>query len=196
MKVVKLNCTACGAPISIPENVDQLNCSACGSFLQVDRGEGYITLRVLEKLTKSIETSGKATTDAIKESSYVTRTELKKLQIQQEIIANQTILANIESEIRTLKRSEVKNNINEINSLYGKQYQILDKLRILEQKYLSPLSDDIDGLISATQNEISYIDQELSILYLSNLPNKNEAIKSLQKIRADRIEYSDKDKSK
>jgi hypothetical protein len=189
MKVVKLNCTACGAPISIPESVDQLNCSACGSFLQVDRGEGYITLRVLEKLTKAIETTGKETTDAIKESSFVTKTELQKLQIQQEIIANQTILANIETEIRTLKRSGIDNiNANEIDNLYEKQYKILDKLRNLEQKYLSPLPNDIEGLISAIKNDISYIDQMLTVLYLSNLSNKSDAINSLKKMRSVRVD--------
>ena len=52
--------------------------------------------------------------------------------------------------------------MDELDSLYSKQYQILDKLRILEQKYLSPEPGDINGLMSATQKEISYIDQEFS----------------------------------
>ena len=26
MKLIKLNCAACGAPISIPENLEQLTC--------------------------------------------------------------------------------------------------------------------------------------------------------------------------
>ena len=104
MQIVKLNCTACGAPISVPEHLDRLNCSACGSLLQVDRGEGYITLIIFEKISQAIETSGKETTAAIKESSYVTKTELQKLQIQQEIIANQTILANIEFVLCNFKK--------------------------------------------------------------------------------------------
>jgi hypothetical protein len=190
MKVVKLNCTACGAPISIPENIDQLNCSACGSFLQVDRGEGYIALRILEKITKAIETSGKETTDAIKESSHITKTELQKLQIQQEIIANQTLLANIESEIRYLKRTGVdKIGLNEIDGLYIKQYHLLDKLRILEQKYLSPKPGDVEGLIYSTQKELSFIDQELSVLNLSNNWEKYDAIKTLNKMRSERVYF-------
>ena len=49
MQIVKLNCTACGAPISITEDIDILFCTSCGSKLAVERGDGYITLKLVEK---------------------------------------------------------------------------------------------------------------------------------------------------
>ncbi len=72
MKTVKLNCASCGAPIVIPDDVDTVVCSSCHSTMMVDRGEGYVTLKIVEKLA-----------NAIKENAYVTQVELKRMQFNQ-----------------------------------------------------------------------------------------------------------------
>lgn len=104
MQIVKLNCTACGAPISIPEDIDILFCTSCGSKLAVDRGEGYITLKLVEKLTQAIQESGDKAHSAIQENTFVTKVELKRVQISQSINTEEMKLNTIRQEIRTLTR--------------------------------------------------------------------------------------------
>jgi hypothetical protein len=64
----------------------------------------------------------------------------------------------------------------------------LDRLRNLERKYNAASPNDLEGLIFATQNDISYIDQMIAVLYASFTVNKAESIKSLQKIRSDQMD--------
>ncbi len=140
MKITKLNCTACGAPISVPEDLDILFCSSCGSKLAVDRGEGYVTLKLIEKLAQAIQDSGEKTTSAIKDSTYVTKAELIRMQINQSINTEAMKMTTLQQEIRSLQRkpqltpveiaqlSELR--INELNSLLSirKQRMELSKL--------------------------------------------------------------------
>ena len=65
MKTVTLNCASCGAPVFIPDGAETFVCPSCQTTLMVDRGEGYITLKVLEKLSDSIQEMGKATSSAM-----------------------------------------------------------------------------------------------------------------------------------
>lgn len=72
MKTVKLNCASCGAPLTITENAETIICPSCNSTLSIDRGEGGVTLKVIEKLTESIHEMGAMTSTALKESAFVT----------------------------------------------------------------------------------------------------------------------------
>src|SRR5512137_1103532 len=107
MRIEKLNCTACGAPMSIPGDLDFVTCSSCGSSLRIERGDGYVALKIVEKLTKSIEESGFATQEVIRENTQVTRAEFQRLQLAQELSAAETRLSNIQAEIRAVKRGAV-----------------------------------------------------------------------------------------
>lgn len=104
MKTVKLNCASCGAPIVIPDDVDTVVCASCKSTLMVDRGEGYITLKVIEKLARSIQDMGEMTSSAIKENAYVTQVELKRMQLNQLISMEEMKINSLQAEIRSVKR--------------------------------------------------------------------------------------------
>ena len=93
MKTVKLNCASCGAPIVIPDDVDTVTCSSCHSTMMVDRGEGYVTLKIVEKLA-----------NAIKENAYVTQVELKRMQLNQLISMEEMKVNTLQAEIRAVKR--------------------------------------------------------------------------------------------
>jgi len=82
MEIKKLNCTACGAPISVPDDMDYINCAACGSFLAIQRGEGYVALKVAEKISRVIEDSGRGTQEVIRQGSQDTQVELRRMQLQ------------------------------------------------------------------------------------------------------------------
>jgi hypothetical protein len=104
MKTVKMNCASCGAPIVIPEDVNTLVCTSCSSTLSVDRGEGYITLKVIEKLAESIHEMGEKTSSAIKENAFVTQVELKRMQLNQLISMEEMKINTLQAEIRAVKR--------------------------------------------------------------------------------------------
>lgn len=131
MKVVKLNCTSCGAPISISEDMDTLFCSSCGSKLAVDRGEGYVTLKLVEKLTQAVQESGDKAHSAIKENTYVTKTELKRVQISQSINTEEMKLNTLKQEMRTLTRKPqlLPVEVQQLSSLRLDECNILLKIR-------------------------------------------------------------------
>ncbi len=47
MKLIKLNCIACGAPVSVSDELEQFNCDNCGSLLAIQRESGEISVRLL-----------------------------------------------------------------------------------------------------------------------------------------------------
>jgi DNA-directed RNA polymerase subunit RPC12/RpoP len=133
MEVKKLNCEACGAPISVPDDVDHLNCQSCGSYLVVKRGEGYTALKMVEKVAQAIENSGKGTQDAIRDQTYVTQAELKKLQISQQISGVEMQINSILAEIRSLERSEMSAKIiHQLQQLILQYYQLLERRKDLQ----------------------------------------------------------------
>ena len=70
----------------------------------VDRGEGYITLKVLEKLSDSIQEMGQVTSSAIKENAYVTQVELKRMQLQHLVSLEEMKVSSLQAELRAAKR--------------------------------------------------------------------------------------------
>jgi LSD1 subclass zinc finger protein len=93
MKTIKLNCASCGAPIVVPDEADTVVCSSCHSTMMVDRGEGYVTLKIVEKLA-----------NAIKENAYVTQVELKRMQLNQLISMEEMKINSLQTEFRAAKR--------------------------------------------------------------------------------------------
>ena len=100
MKTVTLNCASCGAPVFIPDGAETFVCPSCQTTLMVDRGEGYITLKVLEKLSDSIQEMGKATSSAIEQNTFATQMELKRMQLQHLVSLEEMKLSSLQSELR------------------------------------------------------------------------------------------------
>ncbi len=106
MKLIKLNCSACGAPISIPEDIDRLTCSNCGTFLVLERGEGYYALKAAEQISTAIHETGRGTQDAIREGAQETRKELQRMQLTQAYNAANSALNATMAEMRSLTRGK------------------------------------------------------------------------------------------
>jgi DNA-directed RNA polymerase subunit RPC12/RpoP len=111
LEIVTINCASCGAPIKVPPELDNFNCAFCGANLMVKRGDGYVALKLMEQVTKSIQDSGAQTQSTIRESTQVTQSELKRLQLGQEISSLQIQLASIQAEIRSLQRQKADRKI-------------------------------------------------------------------------------------
>ncbi len=138
MEIKSLNCASCGAPIKVPEDVDYLNCSSCGSYLAVQRGEGYIALKIVKEVTDAIKRTGAETQSAIRDGTYATKTELQKLQLTQEISMVEMQLNSLQGEVRGLERAIQPGVANprltsQIQDLYFQVYRTADRLRNLRR---------------------------------------------------------------
>jgi hypothetical protein len=166
MEIKKLNCASCGAPISIPEDVDFINCTSCGSYLSVQRGEGYIALRMVKEVADTIKKTSSETQSAIRDGTYATKTELQKLQLAQEISTVEMQLSSLQGEIRGVERSIQPGATN-----YDANYRITKQLQDLHlQEYgiyvrLYNLHKDLSAHNSINpENDPGEIEKSLSIV--------------------------------
>lgn len=107
MSVVQEACPSCAAPLDIPASATKFKCPYCSTSLAVQRHGSEVALAIGSALTSSIEKSGTQTQEAIKEGSYVTQTELRRLQISQDLSMAQMRLSNVQGEIRSIERLPV-----------------------------------------------------------------------------------------
>lgn len=140
MEVATVNCSSCGAPIRIPPELEYFNCAFCGASLVVQRGEGYIALKLVEQVSKSIQDVGEQTQSTIREGTQVTQVELKRLQLSQEISSLQIQLSSIQSEIRSLQRQKADRKIKrQLKELSGEEASLIDRIKglqtVLAQSY-------------------------------------------------------------
>ena len=141
IKVQKMACASCGAPLSIPNDVEYLYCAYCGASLVVERGEGYAIMKVAEEVSKTIYETGIGTQEAIREGTGATRAELKRLQLSQELSNSQMQLSNIHAEIRSIERGKKTGRQGSNSQSYVSrkricvtEYRCWKKQYILEQK--------------------------------------------------------------
>jgi hypothetical protein len=106
MDVVRLTCSSCGAPIQVPADLDAFHCAYCGTALTVKRGEGYVALQVAEKVVRVVEESGMQTQSVIREELEATRSQLRLLELKQQLGTVEAQLYTVQSEIRALDRQK------------------------------------------------------------------------------------------
>lgn len=104
MSLEQLKCPACAAAVSVSPGASQATCAYCGATLRVQRSDGENTLLLAEKVTDAIADSGAQTKAAIGESTAVTREELRRIQLTQELAGLELRLTTLQSEIRSLQR--------------------------------------------------------------------------------------------
>jgi hypothetical protein len=154
MEIKQLNCSACGAPIHVPDDVEFLNCSSCGSYLSVQRGEGYIALKMVKAVADTIKQTGAETQSAIRDGAYATKTELQKLELTQEISTVEMQLSSLQGEIRGLERTFLPGKANtnanyrvadQLKGLHFQEYSIFERLYNLHRKLAVINSVDPDN---------------------------------------------------
>jgi LSD1 subclass zinc finger protein len=181
MMLTKLNCSACGAPISVPDGLDYINCSSCGTFLVIERGEGYMALKVAEKIVQAIEDSGRGTQDVIRENTKVTQAELKRLQETQEISNAEMQLSTIQTEIRGILRAEQNKRTEEqLNTLRLSEYEAMEKVWSLYDKYTAPDPKNLLACAKFAEREIEWVETEIQVLLRTNSQKSNENVQFLR----------------
>lgn len=106
MNIVNLSCTNCGAPIQIPPDTDCMKCPYCSTNLEIQRSEGQGALKIGRQVSKSIEDVGVQTRDTIQQGTVTTQSELKRLQLSQQLSMLQMQLSTLQAEIRSLQREK------------------------------------------------------------------------------------------
>lgn len=59
MKSATLSCPSCGEALKVSEDIETLACTRCGTQLAVDRGKGYVSLKMLGEIKQQIEADTK-----------------------------------------------------------------------------------------------------------------------------------------
>jgi DNA-directed RNA polymerase subunit RPC12/RpoP len=155
MEIQKINCASCGSPIEVPDDADLIKCPYCGSQLSVKKDQSDISLQIAEKVGQAVEQSGSASQEAIRNGTYVTQSELKRLQVGQDLSMLQLQLNNIQSEIRSLEREKKDKLIeNQIVELRIQERDLKQRIQGLQSVLLSPISNYQDG-ISQTSSAFS-----------------------------------------
>lgn len=140
MSVQRVACASCGAPIQLPPDIDRLNCAYCGAGLVVQRGEGFVALKMAEQVSQAIQDVGAQTQSAIRSGTETTQVELKRLQLSQQVAALQMQLTTVETEIRTLERSPQTGQVRrQLKDLAVQQRGLLQQIRTL-QGALAPMA--------------------------------------------------------
>lgn len=93
MNLTEKRCPVCSAPLTISPDATQARCPYCGTSFSVQRSSAGVALNLAEQVT-----------DAVHESAFATRAELQRLQLTQELSTARLRLADVQREIRTLKR--------------------------------------------------------------------------------------------
>ena len=151
MEIHKLNCIACGAPISVPDDVDHLNCTSCGSFLAIQRGEGFVAFKMAEKISRSIEDTSRKTQETIRQGNQSTQYELQRLRFQYELSTAQTKLDSVQSDIRRLN-SNVPNYTASMQKLRHIEFDALESIRDIQKRMYSLEEDTVVNKIALFQN--------------------------------------------
>ncbi|MBG0771869.1 MAG: hypothetical protein H0S82_09170, partial [Anaerolineaceae bacterium] len=165
MKLIKLNCSACGAPISIPEDIDRLTCANCGTFLVLERGEGYYALKAAEQISEAIHETGRGTQDAIRQGAQDTRKELQRLQLNQALGNANSALNATQAEQRALRRGQITPAIAlQLQTLNYQQWNQWEAVRKIQKELDVLEGGPIEQNMTALKNQIKMLDYSLTIL--------------------------------
>lgn len=133
MNMEQLSCPACSAPIAIAPNESQAKCSFCGVTLRVKHSGNDATLLVAEQITSAISDSHAQTQAAIAENTAVTRDELRRMQLSQELSNIELRVSNLQSEARILQRLPAnKVNKRQLQELRSQEAALLTRKAEIE----------------------------------------------------------------
>lgn len=177
MKLIKLNCSACGAPISIPENLENLTCANCGTYLAVEHGEGYYALKAADQISNAIHESGRGTQDAIKQGAEETRKELKRLQLNQAYGTAQSALNATMAEQRTLARGTMTPAAaRQLQALNFQEWTQWEDVRRIQMQLDVLEGGPIEQNDLALKSQIDMLDHSILILRTCQTSPKNQGL--------------------
>lgn len=139
MEILKLNCASCGSPIQIHNDATFITCPFCSTQMVVDRGENFLSLKVAEQVSQAINQSGTGTQSAIRDGTHTTQSEIKRLQITQDLSMLHLQLSGIQTEIRALQREkQSKTQRLQLNELLNQEANLKQRIAFLQNALVPP----------------------------------------------------------
>lgn len=139
MEILKLNCASCGSPIQIHNDTEFVTCPSCSTQMVVDRGEDFLSLKIAEQVSQAINQSGTGTQSAIRDGTQTTQSEIKRLQITQDLSMLNLQLSSIQSEIRALQREkQSKTQRLQLNELLNQEGNLKQRIAFLQNALVPP----------------------------------------------------------
>jgi len=96
MKSTALPCPSCGEVLKVPKDMETLACTRCGMQLTVERGKGYVSLKMLGEMKRQIEADTQAQERAA--------SELAIIRLNQELGLLGTEKESLEEKIKEVER--------------------------------------------------------------------------------------------
>ncbi|MDH4135128.1 MAG: hypothetical protein OEW09_00200 [Anaerolineae bacterium] len=96
MKSAALSCPSCGEALKVPKDMETLACTRCGMQLTVERGKGYVSLKMLGEIKQQVEADTKAQERAT--------SELAIIRLNQELGLLGTEKESLEEKIKEVER--------------------------------------------------------------------------------------------
>lgn len=152
--MIRLNCTSCGAPISIPDDVTQLTCANCGTQLYLEHGEGYYTLKGAEKIS-----------EAIRQSSDATVKEMRRTQlIQSRDLAESKIMKSRQDQVDQAGKPWTQFTESIMEQLIFQEWCHAEEYRRLQGELDTLDGPELEKNDLALQAQIDWIDHSIMIL--------------------------------
>ena len=118
--------------MTVPGSASQVTCDYCGNTLAVTRSGKGATLELAQQVTETVAASSESTRSAIEDASQITRAELRRLQLTQELTTAQLQLTNIRREIRALEREKSTPKVRrQLRELRQKEEKLKEKINKL-----------------------------------------------------------------
>lgn len=123
MTLVQQRCPACSAPLpALHLGEQQLTCAYCGSVLHIEHRGDAISVEVAKRVL-----------DRLDESGAQTQEEFRRLRLTQELANTEMRLANVQSEMRTIRRGPM-------NPMARRQLEELHRESIALQQQIADLN--------------------------------------------------------
>lgn len=111
MQIQPVHCPACQAVVEVPPGAEQVTCEYCGTTSIIEHSAGHVSLKLSQEiagLKQSLEESSLNTVRSIQAGEENTLRELQHTRLSHELMAVETRLGNIKTEINALNRNTDK----------------------------------------------------------------------------------------
>lgn len=138
-----LTCPSCAAPVTMPSATVVIHCPYCRSPLNIQVTDGQAILSVAHRVANAVQASVQKTSAAVETGTAITKAELRRVQLTQELTIARLRLDNTRSEMRTLhfQRSGLQSWL-QMRELRRQEQEILAQIHAVNCE-LNPRSADL-----------------------------------------------------
>lgn len=140
MAVRQINCPSCAAPLQVTAGISTMQCSYCTTSLKVERSVGEVQLAIASQVSETIQQGDRETQSVIQENTFVTQSELRRLQLSQDLANRRMQLSQLRSEVRAVERAESTSvTRRQLQELHKQEAELLEQIARIDAILNPPL---------------------------------------------------------